>query len=71
MGSWVDNLINYGVPLGVILWIAFLFYVKFKETFDTMFRTISGWIKGLFGAISGKTQDIAESSYEVVYTYGK
>ena len=69
MSVW-DSLINYGVPLGIIVWLAFIFYVKFKQVFDTMFRIIGGWIGGAFGAVSGRTKDKVEEGYEMVYTYG-
>jgi len=66
-----DSLINWAIPLGIILWLAFLFYVKFKEIFDTMFRTFGRWFGGAYGTVSGKTKDIADSSYETVYSYGR
>lgn len=69
--TWFDTVINWGVPLGIVLWLGFLFYIKFKEVFDTMFRTVGGWIGRAFGSVSGSARDAAETGYEVVYTYGR
>lgn len=69
--GYFDTIINYGIPLGIIVWLAFLFYIKFKEVFDKMFMSIGKLFGNIFGAVSGKTKSVAEDSYEIVYNYGR
>jgi hypothetical protein len=64
--AWYDTLINWGIPIGVIIFLFSIFYTKFREPFDAMFRGI----KNVFMAVGGKGKKAVDNSYTVVYRYG-
>lgn len=65
--AWYDNLINWGIPIGVILFLGSIFYTKFKEPFDALFRGM----KHVLSTIGGSGKKKVQESYETVYRYGE
>lgn len=64
MGITLDSILNIVIPLGIFAFLFFLFYSKFKPTFDLMFQKFGEVFSKVFGGAKEKAQSV---SYEVVY----
>jgi len=66
MAITLDSILNVVIPMGIVIFLFFLFYSKFKDTFDAMFRAIAGLFSKVSGKGSAAKQNIQER-YEYVY----
>ena len=61
----LDSVLNWLIPVIIILVFAGILYTKMKQPIDQVFR----WIAGLFKAGANKMSDKTQE-YTTVYKYG-
>jgi hypothetical protein len=67
MALTLSGILEWAIPIGVIVFIFGLFYSKFKNTFDV----IGNGIKNIFSKVVGGGKEKAKDAvYEVQYKYG-
>ena len=64
----LDSILNWGMPILVVLFFVGVFYMKLKEPADKFLRWIGNGIKNL---ISGGAESAKETVLNTEITYGE
>lgn len=41
--SWIDDLLNFAIPPAIVIFLAWILYVPFKEPIDSLINRIKSW----------------------------